>query len=295
MDYCSFFIPDKALFGNYPTPSRAQELEELGVTIFIDLTLPLEVLESYKTTKMIIKFPIVDRNVPHDIHEFCKFIIKLVALIKQDDKVYIHCRGGHGRAGLVVACLLCYLYKYTPNESIEKTTFFHSQRKVMRQKWRDIGSPQTRKQKSFIFKLFKPLYFYKAYKCGPSVGLSNLSLHQMIVDGLGKFKTSLAFYEAHRDLDDVNYVTQLQNCSAYQARIIGEKKNKPIKNKREIMKKILELKLNQHPLIKQTLINSGFREIIYSYKFNEYWGLGLEHKGSNELGKLWMELRKNFY
>ena len=25
-----------------------------------------------------------------------------------NEKIYIHCKGGHGRAGLVVSCILCY-------------------------------------------------------------------------------------------------------------------------------------------------------------------------------------------
>ena len=134
---------------------------------------------------------------------FAKFIIKLVDIINNTKKkIYIHCRGGHGRAGLVVACLLCYINKTSPDKSLEQTKNFHSQRKEMREKWRKIGSPQTRKQKSFIFKLFKPLHFYKAYKCGPTVGLSNLSLHNIHIKNIGIFKTSLAAYEAYRDLSD---------------------------------------------------------------------------------------------
>jgi len=45
MDYCSYFIKDKALFGSYPTLERAKELIDNGVSVFIDLT-----TESEKTT-----------------------------------------------------------------------------------------------------------------------------------------------------------------------------------------------------------------------------------------------------
>lgn len=295
MDYCSYFIPDRALFGSYPTTNRAKELEDNGIVQYIDLTLDNEVEEKYTTDKPILYFPIIDRQVPINIYKFCKFILELVDIINSKKKIYIHCRGGHGRAGLVVACLLCYINKLSPAESITQTTFFHSQRKIMREKWRKIGSPQTRKQKSFIFKLFKPLYFYKAYKCGPTVGFSNLSSHPIKLENIGTFKTSLSAYEAYRDLQDKAYIKQLENCNPYQARIIGIKKNKEIKDKRNIMKHILKIKLEQHPNICETLINSGFRDIYYTYKFNNFWGLGRDHTGDNELGKLWMELRNNFY
>ena len=151
MDYCSYFIPDKALFGSYPTTNRAKELEDMGIVQYIDLTYDAEVEQNYETNKPILKFPIVDRQIPDNIYEFCKFIIKLVEIINTKEKIYIHCRGGHGRAGLVVACLLCYIDKLSPDESIKRTTFFHSQRKIMREKWRKIGSPQTRKQKIIYF------------------------------------------------------------------------------------------------------------------------------------------------
>ena len=295
MDYCSYFIPNKGLFGNYPTTNRAKELEENGVTQYVNLTLPHEVENDYNTNKSVINFPIIDRQVPDNIYKFCKFIIKLAKIIDNTNKTYIHCRGGHGRAGLVVACLLCYKYNYCPQKSLELTNFFHSQRKIMREKWRKIGSPQTRKQQSFIFKLFKPLYFYKAYKCGPAVGLSNLSLHSIIIENVGKFKVSLAAYEAFRDLDDKEYIKQLQECNPYHIRLLGSKKKKSIVNKREVMKKILQCKLEQHKHIKDTLINTGFRPIYYTYKFNNYWGYGENHNGNNELGKLWMEIRNNFY
>jgi len=212
----------------------------------------------------------------------------------ENNKLYIHCRGGHGRAGLVVACLLCSIYDYPPEKSIELTSKYHSERLVMRDKWRKIGSPQTRLQRSFIFKIFKPLYFYKAYKNGPAVGFSNLSLHPVTINDI-LFNTSLAAYEAHRDLSDKKYLINLKNCNSYQARIIGLKKNKSIPDKYEVMKKILIEKIKQHPCIKEKLINSGFRHIFYTYQYSEYWGIGKNNDGQNKLGKLWMDIRREFY
>ena len=297
MEFCSYFIKDRALFGSFPTTERVRELENNGVCYYVDLTCNDEVENPYITTYPIIKFPIEDRKVPVNIRLFCKCIIKIANVInslKDNEKIYIHCRGGHGRAGLVVACLLCYLFKHSPDESIRMTGEFHSQRKTMREKWREIGSPQTRRQKSFIFKLFKPLYFYKAYRNGPAVGLSNLSEHPIELD-IGIFGNSLAAYESHRDLLDRAYIIQLQNCSSYQAKMIGVKKNKLILHKYEVMKHILELKIKQNPTVKNTLIETGFRPIIYTYKYDEYWGLGINDNGQNMLGKLWIEIRSEFY
>ena len=138
MDYCSYFIKDKALFGSYPTLERARELVDNGVSVFIDLT-----TESEKTTLdkyydnindiTYINYEIIDRRIPTNIQEFTLFIIRIMNIIKtHDQKIYIHCKGGHGRAGIVVACLLCFLYNVTPQQSLEMTTKFHSTRKMMR-------------------------------------------------------------------------------------------------------------------------------------------------------------------
>ena len=81
MDYCSYFIPNKALFGSYPTTDRAKELENNGVTQYVDLTMSNEVKESYETDKSIIYFPIIDRKIPFNVYTFCKFIIKIGTFI----------------------------------------------------------------------------------------------------------------------------------------------------------------------------------------------------------------------
>ena len=297
MELCSYCIPDQVLFGSYPTTERCKILEENGVRYYVNLTEELEVEQDYETKYPILSFPIVDRKIPDNIFTFGKFLLKVVTLVNQlenNDKLYIHCRGGHGRAGLLVACLLCCIYDYTPEKSIELTSQYHSERLVMRDKWRKIGSPQTKLQKSFIFKMFKPLYFYKAYKNGPAVGFSNLSLHHVLINEI-LFTTSLAAYESYRDLSDKNYISNLKNCNSYQARIIGLRKKKSIPDKYKVMKKILVEKIKQHPCIRETLLNSGFRPIFYTYKYSEYWGIGENNQGQNKLGKIWMEIRDEFY
>ena len=38
MEFCSYFIKDKALFGSYPTIKSADELKKENVLVFVDLT-----------------------------------------------------------------------------------------------------------------------------------------------------------------------------------------------------------------------------------------------------------------
>ena len=161
MERSSYFIENKALFGSYPTQKSIDELEKNGVKYFINLTYNIEKkITPYKTNYIYINYPIHDQGVPKDIKSFSKFILNIVTIInslKNNELIYIHCKGGHGRSGLVVACLLCYIYNLHPKNALLQTKHYHNNRPVMNHKWRLIGSPQTIEQKNFVYKFFKPL------------------------------------------------------------------------------------------------------------------------------------------
>ena len=163
MEYCSYFIKDKALFGSFPDQNAVNTLENEGVRYFIDLTFHDEKkIVPYVTRYKYIHFPIHDQHIPDNSLEFCKLIIKISRYIKTmtaDNKLYIHCKGGHGRSGILVACIMCYIFKLSPYESIEYTSKCHNNRKIMRERWRKIGSPQTYTQKKFVHKCFHPINF----------------------------------------------------------------------------------------------------------------------------------------
>lgn len=54
----------------------------------------------------------------------------------------------------------------------------------------------------------------------------------------------------------------------------------------------LRLKLNQHPKLKQKLIDTGDAQLIESSNKDDFWGQLPNGNGRNELGKLWMLLRQ---
>jgi ribA/ribD-fused uncharacterized protein len=62
----------------------------------------------------------------------------------------------------------------------------------------------------------------------------------------------------------------------------------------QVMKNILENKIDQHPYVLKKLIESGEREIIEDSWRDPIWGWGEDKKGQNLLGKLWMELREQY-
>ena len=128
-------------------------------------------IKPYTTAAEVIYFTIPDRGIPLDVLKFCAFIVYLVNEINKNKKIYIHCKGGHGRAGVVVASLLCYKNKIPPSIALMQTSMYHSLRLVHSyNKKSNIyrkkkGSPQTLQQKQFVFVLFKLFVFYKKLNC----------------------------------------------------------------------------------------------------------------------------------
>lgn len=170
MERSSDFIENKAIFGSYPAQSDIDYFESIGVRYYIDLTFENESkIVPYVTKYNYIRYPIEDRKIPSNLKSFTIFIIKLCSIISnlENQKIYVHCKGGHGRSGIVVACILSYMYKISPVEAIEKTNFFHNNRKEMKDKWRKIGSPQNYLQKQFVLNLFNPIFIDKTaiYDC----------------------------------------------------------------------------------------------------------------------------------
>jgi hypothetical protein len=157
MDTSSFFIDKKAMFGSYPTQANVDILEEEGVRVFVNLTCEHEKkITPYLTKYKYISFPIPDREVPVDSRKFSAFINNIITIIKNlenSDKIYIHCKGGHGRSGLVVACISSKIFEISPKHALRYTTNCHSNRKTMRYKWRCIGSPQTHLQKQYVYNM----------------------------------------------------------------------------------------------------------------------------------------------
>ena len=281
MDRSSYFVKNKALFGSYPTQEQVIQLESLGVRYFIDLTyLGEKRIIPYKTQYEYMKYSIPDRRVPTDWKSFAQFIINVGHIIKNlppEQRIYVHCKGGHGRSGVVVACLLCYMYNISPSDALSKTSKYHSRRKEMREKWRKMGSPQTRSQKHFVTKFFEPLIIYKNYTTYFSSGFNNDAEFSVIIPGLGLFPTATSAFYAFKDPN---------NTDIPEIHRIGT-------NEKIIMYNVLKYKFNQHETIRKNLTTTGLRPIIVR-SVDPYWGM-LENSGKNTLGKLLIKLRKNLY
>ncbi len=291
MDHASYFIDNKALFGSYPDPDCVKELQENDVTIFVDVTNENDNLNSYREylreCDIYMNFPIDDRHYPENSTKFIQFLLELkrhIDMLTSNKKMYVHCRGGHGRAGVIVACLLCLTRNIKPEEALYLTNGYHSNRKIMKNKWRLIGSPQTRYQKIFIFRMFKELYFFKNVKNSLSHGLSTFSEHPITIHNY-TFPNVECAYHALKHPSDNSYMYKFTKCTPSYAKKITRGDYKNDREKETMMKKLCLLKIKTHPEIKDVLLKSNLRPIIFTGK-DPFWG-----GDTNTIGKIWMNIR----
>lgn len=283
MDYCSYFIDNKALFGSYPNSESFNILKENGVRYFVDLTTSYEKnkLFNYSTNEDInyLNYEIKDRYIPTDIYSFTKFIYNVnmtINILKGNDKIYIHCKGGHGRAGLLVSCILSYRFKYTGERSLELTNSFHNNRKVMNDKWRKIGSPQTEYQKNFVIRLFKPIYLNNIHIKNTYYPLNNKSNFSININNMYARNACIYFYSI---IDKTQYKNLMNTKNMHELNkvLLNINDNSSI-DKIELYTKILTHKFNKHKDIKLLLTKTLIRPIIYM-------------EGNINIGEIWEKIR----
>ena len=61
-----------------------------------------------------------------------------------------------------------------------------------------------------------------------------------------------------------------------------------------VMKDVLREKALQHPYVMKKLLETGDRELVEDSWRDGFWGWGSAKDGQNHMGKLWMEVRKEF-
>jgi ADP-ribosylglycohydrolase len=157
-------IPHKFLAGEYPgnkDPNKAREkinrFLKVGVRHFIDLTefgesglvpyeeILLEESGAASITATYQRFPIRDVSVPSDAEHLAEILLAIDRRIRQGGAVYVHCWGGVGRTGLVVACWL-QEHGRTPETALEElSTLWKTTEKSA---WRE--SPETPEQVDWV-------------------------------------------------------------------------------------------------------------------------------------------------
>jgi Protein-tyrosine phosphatase len=109
-------IPGRVLAGEYPgdpdeTQARARlaRLRAAGIDSFVDLTEDGE-LPPYRhllpAGAEYLRSAIVDTRVPNNVSQTRELLAAIRAAVARGRGVYVHCRAGIGRTGLVMGCLL---------------------------------------------------------------------------------------------------------------------------------------------------------------------------------------------
>ena len=119
-------IDTNIYFGKYPCNQVLEKLNELGIQTIVNLTTIDEDLDSYITDIPIIDIPIIDRRILPDNE-----LIELIQLLKKyiHNPVYIHCKGGHGRSGVVSGYLYGIIHNLSYSQVLQDLKKAH-QRKL---------------------------------------------------------------------------------------------------------------------------------------------------------------------
>jgi hypothetical protein len=109
-------VADRLLAGEHPwggdeprTRERLERLREAGVDTFIDLTEVGEVADYHGLLPrgaQYTRHPIVDTSVPSEFGAMETLQANLAGALDSNRRVYVHCRAGIGRTGLVIGCYL---------------------------------------------------------------------------------------------------------------------------------------------------------------------------------------------
>ena len=100
------------------------------------------------TDENYIHFPITDRSVPAPNKR--TLFQDMLRRTLTYPRIYVHCRSGHGRSGIVVACLLI-LHGNTASTALSIVHEAHITRKTMTSRLRELGAPYTAKQKQYVY------------------------------------------------------------------------------------------------------------------------------------------------
>ena len=105
-------------------------------------------------------------------------------------------------------------------------------------------------------------------------------------------------YQASKFLDSVPEIAKQiqQSHSAHEAQKIAfanrnSQHPKWDEIKLSVMEELLRAKLDQNPYVKKKLLETQDYQIVEDSPKDSFWGWGMDRKGENNLGKLWMKLR----
>jgi protein-tyrosine phosphatase len=202
-DWISCVIPNRIYFGPIPNQYMIQQLVKNKFDLIVNLT-DQTYEQTYEQTYKHINYPIIDKSVPSNVLEYCKFILLLKRHYEDDNKIYIHCLAGHSRSSLVIVSLLFCIYNEELKYIINKVIQYHRNRVVLRNIWQ-VRSPFNYKQFSFLCTIHKNIYInvHTDSKMYNWLSPKNIKIHTHSLDDVLDY-----FYP----LDKLTDVIQKNDC-----------------------------------------------------------------------------------
>ncbi|MBS0364575.1 MAG: ADP-ribosylglycohydrolase family protein [Proteobacteria bacterium] len=155
-------IPGRVLAGEYPgaptpaeTRSRLRALLDQGIGCFLDLTEPDE-LAPYSGELPVsadyLRKPIPDHGLPRQVEHMAEILDCIQGAARRGQAVYLHCRAGIGRTGMVAGCLLVERGLSGADALGELNRLWQQSRRSTQ--WPEV--PETREQRQYVLD-WKPM------------------------------------------------------------------------------------------------------------------------------------------
>ncbi len=126
--------------------------------------------------------------------------------------------------------------------------------------------------------------------------LSTISAHGFVLDDIS-WSTVEHYYQANKVLGEQLRERIRHTESALQAYKMG---NRWFRRKRAdfskvrvlLMTRALYCKTRQNPEVQAFLLATEDHLIAETSQYDHYWGVGRDQRGENQLGKIWMDIRR---
>ncbi len=143
---------------------KIEQMHHFGIRHFIDLTeegelRPYSLLLPSDTTYT--RFPIRDCGIPESIERVRCLLLRIEELKKMEGYVYLHCRGGIGRTGTIVACYISQNWENTDLKHVLEVLRRHFSA-MPKSAYRE--TPETKEQIDFIERFINSNVSYKEEK-----------------------------------------------------------------------------------------------------------------------------------
>ncbi|GJE95770.1 NADAR family protein [Phanerochaete sordida] len=140
-----------------------------------------------------------------------------------------------------------------------------------------------------------PIFFYERDQ--PYYEFINYSPYPVEYDGR-IYPTAEHLYQAHKFLaTHPEIAEQIRNIPSAGAAVQESTKLRNVQREDwfqvnlDVMDLVLEAKFTQHLILREMLVGTGDREIVSASKSDNFWGIGADRRGRNELGKALMRAR----